>query len=958
MADGNKSEELYVDIVGSSTKIQKEIKDLGDKVGSTAEQVERLDKAMNNLKQAFSPNGEGFEIKVNNADAMSKLREVQQKMKEISGKFNVEFINKNEKQPKQEETSPTPPSPSPDEEKRINTFAKLQNILAIVGKSISKVASGFGKIANAIKTAVSYAIKFASTIGKVGMTIARTTGKIFSWINPFKKIKDDSNKISGSLKSMLKRITKFGFALFGVRTAYTIIRNSALEWLNSSNAGAMQLKANLDYIKGALGTAVAPLMIYITNLVYQLMKAIQQVFFFFTGINIFSKATAKNLASGAKSAKEIKKQLADFDELHVLDFGDSSGGGGGGAVAPNIDLSTMDDFWKEFDGDWYKLGQDIGNKISEALESIDWAKIKSKADAIGTHLAELLNGIISTNLFYDLGMTLAEGFNTAMHFLYSFVSEFDFKQLGEKLAEGLKGLTDNIEWQVIALTIQKSINGLADTIYYAFEGYNWAYLGQTLNNLLYNSVVNLDAVRIGEAFGSVINAIIELGYRLLNPKTFETIGTKVGQFLNSAIQKINWKRIGETFGRFFKSIFGFISKVIEEVDWYEFGQKVREGFESIDWSGIVSGFFEMLGKAFAGISLFLAGLFGDSINGIMDYFKEKIKERGGDVFYGILEGIVDAAANLITWINDNIVQPFIEGFKSLFGIHSPSTVMAELGGYLIQGLFEGIMSLIENISEIWNTLKEDTIQKMLELKDGIIEKITTLKDNATNLWENIKTTVTDKITTLKTNAMNLWENIKTGISDKITNIKEKLKTALDSIKENWKKVWESMKTTVSNIFNNILTTIKGVINSIISAIEGMANGIVKGINKVIELLNKLSFDVPDWVPGIGGKKWSMNIPTVSEISIPRLATGGFVDKGDLFIANEAGAEWVGSMKGQTAVANNQQITQGIREASYEGMYQAIKDAGLGNIVNKVYLGTKEVTKEITKQQRSNANMFG
>ena len=52
--------------------------------------------------------------------------------------------------------------------------------------------------------------------------------------------------------------------------------------------------------------------------------------------------------------------------------------------------------------------------------------------------------------------------------------------------------------------------------------------------------------------------------------------------------------------------------------------------------------------------------------------------------------------------------------------------------------------------------------------------------------------------------------------------------------------------------------------------------ILKGINALIRALNKLSFTVPDWVPKIGGQKFSLNIKEASEVSIPRLATGGYV----------------------------------------------------------------------------------
>ena len=112
-------------------------------------------------------------------------------------------------------------------------------------------------------------------------------------------------------------------------------------------------------------------------------------------------------------------------------------------------------------------------------------------------------------------------------------------------------------------------------------------------------------------------------------------------------------------------------------------------------------------------------------------------------------------------------------------------------------------------------------------------------------------------------------------------------------------MWNNMKTTVVNIFNGIWSSIKGVINSIIGGIESMANAVIRGINSMIRALNNLSFDVPDWVPEIGGKKFGFNISTIGTISIPRLATGGVVDQATVAMIGEAGQEAVVPLENNT-----------------------------------------------------------
>ena len=70
----------------------------------------------------------------------------------------------------------------------------------------------------------------------------------------------------------------------------------------------------------------------------------------------------------------------------------------------------------------------------------------------------------------------------------------------------------------------------------------------------------------------------------------------------------------------------------------------------------------------------------------------------------------------------------------------------------------------------------------------------------------------------------------------------------------------------------------------------MVNGVIGGINKMTGALNKLSFDVPDWVPLIGGKSFSLNIPTIPNVSLPRLARGGTLVNDGSVMVGERGPE--------------------------------------------------------------------
>lgn len=93
-----------------------------------------------------------------------------------------------------------------------------------------------------------------------------------------------------------------------------------------------------------------------------------------------------------------------------------------------------------------------------------------------------------------------------------------------------------------------------------------------------------------------------------------------------------------------------------------------------------------------------------------------------------------------------------------------------------------------------------------------------------------------------------------------------------------KAVWVDFKDSTLETFRKLWSGLKTILNTIIGGVEKMVNGVVNGLNKMIEAVNKLDFDVPDWIPVVGGNSFGLNIPTVNTVSIPRLATGTVVPR--------------------------------------------------------------------------------
>ena len=122
----------------------------------------------------------------------------------------------------------------------------------------------------------------------------------------------------------------------------------------------------------------------------------------------------------------------------------------------------------------------------------------------------------------------------------------------------------------------------------------------------------------------------------------------------------------------------------------------------------------------------------------------------------------------------------------------------------------------------------------------------------------------------------IWDNVKKVFDGVIDFIR-------GAFKGDWERAWKG----VTEIFEGVFGALEGIAKAPINAIIGLLNGLIGAINWAIDGLNSLSFDVPDWVPGIGGESWGFNIPSIPDI--PYLAKGGILSKGSA-IVGEAGPE--------------------------------------------------------------------
>ena len=134
------------------------------------------------------------------------------------------------------------------------------------------------------------------------------------------------------------------------------------------------------------------------------------------------------------------------------------------------------------------------------------------------------------------------------------------------------------------------------------------------------------------------------------------------------------------------------------------------------------------------------------------------------------------------------------------------------------------------------------------------------------------------------------------VGDIMGNAKKMLNGIIDFIRGvftgNWKRAWEGIKNIFSGAFGGLKSVARAPINGIIALINGALSAITSGINAVKRALNKISVDIPSWVPGFGGKKFGFNFSMSSAPRIPMLANGGIATRSTIANIGEAGREAV------------------------------------------------------------------
>lgn len=684
-------------------------------------------------------------------------------------------------------------------------FKRMLKGLGSFGSKINNISKGFKNVGKTIQNARDIANKA---------------------VHPFKTLKElmgfeGKKKKNGMpfgrmLGSSIMFSTIFGL-ISQIKQAIKEGSDNLVQYSSSYNNSISSMVSSLLYLKNAWAVAFAPIVNvvapYISSFIDMVSSALNAVGHFLAALTgkgyvVQAKKAWKNYGAsiadtGKKtdkandSAKKLQKTILGFDELNILNGNDtgsgsgSSGSGSGGSSGPSpsdmfetIEVSNSmnqlaDKFKQAFaNADFTEIGEIVGNKLKSAMESINWDSVYHAADNFGKSLATFLNGLISPELFYDLGKTIAGSINTALHALNSFAANFDWKDFGASLASSITGF---------------------------FETWDAKLTGETLSNF---------ATGILESLKSAIDT-------LDGNKTFEKIGQKLVDFICG----IDWKKLTWDLLGFFESLTNalvdfpkdFAKGVAQEILNKIFGEDKVE-LPKVKW-------FDDLTSWISKMSIRQIPLF-DVIFNLID-FKENI------------ESIVTFVSDMKTNI-EKALAPLADFFSSIFSLarentQSPFAGIGDWFGERKKDIQHGLSGIDEWIGSKFSTGRKNTDDSFKDVGAWFGNRKTDIQTNLKDIdsWMNTKYTNARKYVNTAFSDVGAWfgtrkNEIQTNMSSVDAWFNTKYQSARGYVNSAFSDVGSWFGSRKGDIQSN-MDSINGWFNTKYQSARGYVNSAFNGV---------------------------------------------------------------------------------------------------------------------------------
>ena len=593
----------------------------------------------------------------------------------------------------------------------------------------------------------------------------------------------------------------------------------------------------------------------------------------------------------------------------------------------------------------------------------------------GQHIADGFESFIHNARWREWGEALSQKIGALIDTVYGF-KDVDLTGLGDGLTNLISGMFENIKLNKIAQSIESllpkigteigvALNGLFSEANKAINGgrgkgsgIDFTALGKSFAEGVNNTLGGIDPKEAGVFLTNGLNAVIRIVGGAVENLNWDLLNTTIGETITAMFDNVDLKSATGTAVKIAEKLLGVLNTAVTAIPW----EKVGDAIASADTSGIKDGLKKLFENVVDGLER--AGVLDEVVTGLGAFIGLKL----GGAFLKIIPSILPAITASMGSAGGAVGAGASSGlFATLFPVAGAVTAGSILGQqfshHLIAPILEGLGSADADLYRNWTffgegglfqasmdfaKFKAEDFEKYLfnfgsthravfdDLKNG-----TGIFSDAYGLLHGVITGDSEEmgtsINSLK-ETFTLWKDswetehpiISAGIeaikkvgSDAVTTLEDKfgqLEGFLGgSFLSDWKKIWGEASKSLSDAFGDMNSSVSGFLTGGVSAL--------------------LSADVQFKGTSTGGK------------NIPKLASGGLVGQGSMFIAGEAGPELVTSWGDDSAVLNANQIVDAIASG--------VAMASGGDITIPVYLDGNMLDQIIvTAQQRQNIRSGG
>lgn len=287
---------------------------------------------------------------------------------------------------------------------------------------------------------------------------------------------------------------------------------------------------------------------------------------------------------------------------------------------------------------------------------------------------------------------------------------------------------------------------------------------------------------------------------------------------------------------------------------------------------IIGGEISTAIQVFADFFVWACGIWTDAINNILRPALEVLLQIWQDMMAGIQNA----------W--NTYGQPIMDGVVAAF--RNLETIFSTLYYTVVEPILSHLIDLLQ---KLWN-------EHLKQLWDDLLLLFGSVQNTILTFWNSVLSPLINWLIASFGPVFSDVFNAVAGIvetavglmADAIDIILVVLRGLLDFLSAvfcgDWGAAWNAIADTALAVWDRIKSGIKSAVNGIIGFINGMIQAVVNGLNRVIDAINTLSFDVPDWVPGIGGSSLGFDFSHITAPQIPYLAQGAVIPPNREFMA--------------------------------------------------------------------------